>query len=136
MRVIVGKPPLWEAIDSTFHVAGKPVIFSWGPVIFNPMGVSISRELMAHEAIHGERQGDDEAGILRWWDRYILDPAFRLAEELPAHQAEYRAYCKRHGSGRDKFLRGVAERLASPLYGNLLTSAAASRSIIEGRMSA
>src|SRR4051812_20391167 len=91
-RIVYDRPPLFEAIDAVFHVAGKPLLFSWGDRIFNPMRVHISPELMAHEAIHGERQANVEA----WWANYIMSPQFRFDEELPAHRAEYKSLCEQH----------------------------------------
>ena len=131
MREIRERPPLWDEIDAEFHVAGKSILFAFGGLIYNPEGGKITRELVAHEAIHGQRQGPDPDQCFEWWRRYIQDKGFRLQEEIPAHQAEYKAYCKRHGFGRDKYLDFVAEKLASPLYGNLISSAKARRIITE-----
>lgn len=131
MREIRERPPLWDEIDKEFNVAGKPILFAFGGIIFNPSGGKITRELVAHEAVHGMRQGPEFDQCERWWKRYIADKGFRLQEEIPAHQAEYQAYCKRHGSGRDKYLAFVAGKLASPLYGNLITIPQAQRFITE-----
>lgn len=121
MRIVNERPPVWDRVVSLFpYVIGKPVFFAWGSVIYNPSGTSIAREIIKHEEVHAERQGKTDQEIRAWWDRYLTDPGFRLLEEIPAHQAEYRAYCKRHGAGREKYLRAIAERLASPLYGTLL----------------
>lgn len=121
MRIVIDYPPMFNQIRIAFPDAVKPgVVFAWGDTLYNPSNGKVPRELMAHEEIHAERQGKTESDIIDWWNRYLVDPGFRLDEELPAHQAEYRAYCKRHGSGREKFLGHVAARLASPLYGGLV----------------
>lgn len=135
MTIIKDRPPLYAEIDAAFGVAGKPVIFSWGELIYNPTGLKVSRELVAHEAIHGARQGTRDQEIEAWWRRYIKDPAFRADEEIPAHHAEYRAFCKRHGDqgARGKFFRSIAARLASPLYGTLFTQAEAELAVLTGR---
>lgn len=114
------RPPLWDLIDETFDVAGKGVIFAWGDTIFNPWHVPIGPELLAHEAVHGARQGDDIEG---WWRRYCADPAFRLAEEIPAHVAEYRKHIDLapNRAARRSALSFVASRLADPLYGGLIS---------------
>lgn len=95
----------------------------------------MSRELIAHEAIHGERQGTREAEIETWWRSYISDASFRADEEIPAHCAEYRAFCKRHGSldARRKFHKDVARRLSSPLYGTLMSFAQAELAVLTGK---
>jgi hypothetical protein len=134
MKVKVARPPMWDEIDAAFHVAGKAVIFAWGDTIFNPMGGPISPALMAHEAVHGKRQGPF---VEDWWHDYIVSPEFRLAEEIPAHQAEYREFCRLNTQGnarnsRRLYLHHVASRLASPLYGRLVTYDAARKLIKEG----
>jgi hypothetical protein len=122
-----------DEITAFFQIPpGMAVIFSWGDSIYNPTGAKISKELHAHEEIHSGRQGKYEADVRLWWRRYMSEPLFRYHEELPAHIAEYHAYCKRHGSGRVQFLDKVAERLASPLYGSIITYAAARDAIILG----
>lgn len=131
MRVVTALPPMFAEIDAAFDVADKPVIFAWGDAIYNPLGAGISPELMAHEAVHGARQNGDPAG---WWRRYIAEPAFRLAEEVPAHQAEYQAFCEGNANGhlrnaRRLFLRGLASRLSGPLYGRLISFEDARRAI-------
>jgi hypothetical protein len=133
VKVIVARPPNFKEINDKFHVAGLPVIFTWGPFIFNPENTKVTRELHAHEEIHSEQQGLEDSKILDWWDRYIVHPEFRLSQEIPAHRAEYKAFCKRHGASfaRAKYLNHAARRLASPLYGNLLPFDAAHRVLVQ-----
>lgn len=133
MRVIIGQCPMHDEVTAFFQIPpGMAVIFSWGDAIYNPTGAKINKELHAHEEVHSGRQGKTDNDITLWWRRYMSEPLFRYREELPAHIAEYQAYCKRHGSGRVQFLDKVAERLASPLYGNIVTYAAARDAIIMG----
>lgn len=132
MKIINSLPPMWDRINATFDIGMKPVIFTFGPVIYNPNGGKITKELEAHEEIHWQRQGDADEGIMAWWNQYLVDPGFRLEEELPAHRAEYRAFCKRHAghSARHKYLAFVSQRLCGPLYGNLLSIDAARTRIL------
>lgn len=144
MKISFDRPPLWEAIDKKFKVAGKPVIFAWGDTIFNPQRVPLTKELIAHEEEHGRRQFAYpceaigwELATEMWWQRYLIDPAFRLAEEIPAHVAEYRAYCKRHrgGGSQRQMLQMIAGKLAAPLYGNLVDVKQATTLILDyGRL--
>ena len=120
MKIIIANPPNFEEIDRAFKVAGKPVFFSYGNRIYNPMGVDIDPSLMAHESVHGERQGSDPEG---WWKQYLVDPRFRFEEELPAHKAEYREFCRlnpTHKGKQDHALWQIASRLSGPLYGRLI----------------
>lgn len=123
MRIVYERPPNFALVDRQFHVAGKPVIFSWGDRIYNPERINIPKQIIEHEEVHGARQTTDDKAIWAWWDRYLIDPSFRFEEELIAHRVEYRAYCKRHrgGGAQKKYLDFTARRLSSPLYGNVVT---------------
>lgn len=120
MEIVVDYPPNFDEIDAALHVRGKHIIFAFGEKIYNPMGDDVGPWLVAHESVHGERQGSD---ILGWWRRYLEDPDFRLAEEIPAHIAEY-DWLKRYAPSRQQrrmAKKVVAQKLASPLYGRLVT---------------
>ncbi len=120
MNVAFTYPPMIDEIDAAFKVRGKPVIFTWGSTIHNPQRIKLTPELRVHEGVHCERQGTDVEG---WWRRYIDDPAFRYAEELPAHRKEYIVYAATHSNPlhRKAFLNSVAERLSSSLYNNIVS---------------
>jgi hypothetical protein len=147
MRVVFAEPPLIDEIDRAFNVRGKPVIFCWGDIIYNPQQVTITRELAAHEAVHCRRQlgvlepGTEpaELAIRAWWGRYIRDPNFRLLEEIPAHVEEFLSLCEQHAprwpnrrAMRRTFAAAIAKRLSSPLYGGLISFAEAKRSLMAG----
>lgn len=109
------KPPLFDLIAATFPVV-HGVLFAHAPAIYNPDRVGLAPELAAHEAVHIERQGGDPEG---WWKKYCADPIFRLNEEIPAHQAEFRVAVARRGDNRKvrrKFAAIVGNRLVAPLY--------------------
>jgi len=128
-HVIIGTPPLLDEIAAVFRRArDRGVIFSWGDKIYNPSGIVIEPALRAHEAVHGERQGRDVEG---WWRRYINDPQFRLAEEIPAHRAEFNYYVEHAANRNDRrrALTFIAARLAGSLYGNMITMRAAKDAI-------
>lgn len=134
MKVIKAFPPNYRMINDAFAVRGKPVIFCWGDTIFNPAGVAVGPALLAHESVHSVRQKADPCGVSGWWARYVADPAFRLAEEIPAHRAEFRYWrgqatadrqVKGFRSAADFHLLQIAQRLASPLYGSLISLAEA-----------
>jgi hypothetical protein len=121
MKVLNERPPRFAEILKVFPMAGDPgVIFAWGEVIYNPSGGKLRQEIISHEEVHGKRQGN---AVESWWDRYLIDPQFRLEEELPAHKAEYMRFCARHSNRakREHYLMHVAEKLSSPLYGNVIT---------------
>lgn len=123
MVVLNMQPPLFDEIAAALPLARTPgIIFAWGAAIYNPSGAPISPHLHAHEEVHGKRQGNDVEG---WWRRYIADASFRLDEEIPAHQAEYREFCRLNTAGQARnhrrlALHAIAKKLAAPLYGNLI----------------
>lgn len=127
VEIIIAPPPMFDQICAVFpSAANKGVIFTWGNVIFNPSGVNIGEELQMHELVHRDRQNLVES-VEKWWERYLVDVEFRLAEELPAHVVEYKTFCRLHRdrNQRANYLHHVAGRLASPLYGNVITKKAA-----------
>ena len=119
MKVLFTFPPMYAQINRAFDVRGKPVIFTWGGVIHNPSRINISPELMVHEGVHAQRQGDTPDA---WWQDYIADEHFRLAEEIQAHRAEYADVCLRAPTDkvRETALHRIAARLSSPLYGSMV----------------
>ena len=127
------RPPLYDLINQTFKIAGKPVFFAWGKFIYNPTATKIPPQLLAHEEVHGARQATYPMGVLGWWVEYCRSPAFRLAEEVPAHRAEYRylAAKSRNRQARRTNLRTVAKRLSGPLYGRMISLSKARQLIQE-----
>jgi hypothetical protein len=129
MIVRLEYPPMIKEIDAAFHVIGKPIIYAWGDTIYNPMKVPMYPQYFGHEAVHGMRQmefnieGSNLNSIENWWRRYIADPEFRLNEEIPAHMVEYAVFRDRHKdrNQRSGYMHKVARKLASPLYGSLIT---------------
>jgi hypothetical protein len=129
MRIILARPPNYNEIAAAFPVEGKPVLFCYGDAIFNPMAVEVTPELAAHEQVHSLQQGNWPA---QWWHSYLASSAFRLVVEVPAHQVEWHTFCAlgHNRRSRGRFLSQIAKRLASPLYGSLVSSAKAKRLIL------
>jgi hypothetical protein len=135
MRIECSRPPNWDAVIAAFphvkHTHG--VLFAWGDCIFNPDGVEVTPSIHAHEEVHSCRQ-EKFGSVEKWWDNYLADPAFRFAEETPAHIVEYRVI---YGDVADRnrrrfYLKQIAERLAGPLYGNLVNRDKATRLLKTG----
>jgi hypothetical protein len=124
-KVIIGKPPVYSACVTKFGkevIEGKPILFSWGDCIFNPENIIIPRELYAHESVHGSRQTTTDAFIWEWWGSYLSSEQFRFNEELLAHREEWRNYVRLHpGKNCEHVLEAIAGRLASELYGSIVT---------------
>ena len=123
--IVVEKPPVYEQCIRAFgreNIEGKAIIWAWGDRIYNPTDIDISRELLAHEAVHGERQGPNEGSIRTWWLQYLEDAAFRYEEERLAHRAEWHTI-RKYSAGKNltPYFEGIAAKLASPLYGKLIS---------------
>lgn len=123
--IIEARPPLFEEIAAAFPIVRthKGIIYAWGDRIYNPDGITIPGELLVHERVHMDRQG---SAVEMWWRFYLADPEFRLREEIPAHVAEHRAFCRDYATGgwakaRRMHLHYAAQRLSSPIYGSMIT---------------
>lgn len=143
MKILIERPPVYDACVAAFPGADVAhAIFSWGDRIYNPSDVPLTPALLAHEHVHCVRQQQYcgigpghtvplELGVELWWQRYLSDAEFRLDEEALAHAAEYASLARganRHG--RRAALTMLAKRLASPLYGKLLSIDAAKARIL------
>ena len=127
MKVVKAYPPNYAKIVSVLPGAVKHgIVFTYGDTVYAPSGVELPPEIMAHEAMHCQRQHDPEA----WWAQYLADPQFRMVEELYAHAVEYE-FLASQGNRHQR--RGalvlVAKKLSAPLYGRLLTPAQAQKLI-------
>src|ERR1700678_2370177 len=135
MRILKERPPNYAAIIATFPVVAhrRGVFFAYGDAIYNPDGVQISAALMDHEKTHAERQTGMSPDCCPdwWWAYYLNDPKFRLEEELIAHRVEWRTFLDEGHGRKDRraYLASISARLASPLYGSMITAMAAKRII-------
>lgn len=131
MNVVCGLPPNFKDIVAVFPDARRiGVIFAYGDTVYVNGRSSIPPELRSHEAVHLQRQ--NAIGVDVWWQRYLADLPFRLEEEVMAHRAEYgtvRALIKDRNQVA-ACLDGMAKRLASPLYGKMISYHDARRRIV------
>lgn len=146
MKIIRAYPPIYAELTRHFPIKGKAgILYAWGNRIFNPSGFAVPEWLMAHESVHGSRQWtmkDEpegtavlEAEVLSWWQRYIHDHSFRLAEEVPAHQAEWRSINALHieEDKKERYLAAMAMRLSGPLYNHMIGTPEATDLILGGQ---
>lgn len=132
-KIVKGWPPNYRQITEHLPIKGRPgLIFCWGDTLYIPSGKKPPQHLLDHELIHSAQQRS--MGVELWWRRYVEDARFRLDQELPAHQAEWRSIQREYVSRkhRDRLLGDAARRLSSPLYGSLLSYAEAARRITNG----
>ena len=129
MEIVNERPPIYDRAAETFVLTGNE-LFAYGDKIYNPGGINIPEWLIDHEKVHA-KQHEKFGGPEAWWDRYLIDPEFRYHEELEAHQVEYRSFClyNRDRNKRVRYLMLVARRLASPMYGSIVSLLEAKRRI-------
>lgn len=128
-QIIHDYPPNFAEIRERFALAGRPgVLFSYGGRLFYPKpdGLPIHPAVLAHEMVHGLRQGETLHSVMDWWRRYLEDKRFRLIEETAGHVAEYQWWMANGTRAqRRAALKQVSNRLASPLYGAMIRPSAA-----------
>ena len=126
MKILETNPPnIAEIIKAFPEVKGdKLVIFTYGDTVYAPGGkIGITPDIEVHEAVHIKQQ--KELGFMgprRWWKKYLVDPEFRLEQELEAYRAQYKFITKTVKDRNEKlrcFNRFVAY-LSGPTYGNLI----------------
>ena len=130
LRIVQGKPPIYDEIVRVIRRPPAGAVFTWGDILYVPkpprgMVQPIDEWLMEHEHTHSRQQailGGPEA----WWRRYLDDNAFRLQQELAAYRNQY-ALASRHLSrqARRLLLRQLARDLSSSMYGDIITRAGA-----------
>ena len=126
-KIVAAWPPNIKAIRKVLPVTENN-IFAWGDTIYNPGGGRLSAELIAHEEVHFWQQNGNPKS---WWKKFLKSPEFRLQQELPAHRMEYREFCRRHKDRnvRWSYLQALGRRLSHPMYGKIITAAAAMQEI-------
>lgn len=120
MEVSPTFPPMYAEIAKRFPVTARTV-FAWGDTIYNPGGIEIPEDLMAHEEVHS-RQQKEMGGPKVWWDLYLTDTSFVVRQEAQAYGRQFSVICARvrDRNVRFKRLRELAQHFSGPLYGNAI----------------
>ena len=125
MRIIHSRPPaiVWDRA-STLLGANESTLFAYAPDIYVPGGGALDDFLIAHERTHLKQQGTDPDA---WWERYFVDPLFRVEQEIAAYRNQLASFAKVHKDRNDRarFTRMIASDFAGPLYGRVITFNAA-----------
>jgi hypothetical protein len=135
-EIVSGFPPNIERIRAVLAV-GNYTVFTYGATIYagNNAVETIKKDypLCCHEGVHTRQQGDDPAG---WWERYLVDPRWRLDQEIEAYRVQYQKARKRIHDGklRKNYLAQIAGFLSSSLYGNVVSQAEAMQLIKHAKL--
>lgn len=124
MKISGEKPPIFDEANKLFKIdeLGLKPIFAFGKIIFNPYHIEITGDLLIHEQTHAKQQNYDPAVAKVWWDRYLIDPKFRVEQETEAYAAQYKFLCKSvpDRNKQAKMLWRIAEILSGDLYGRAI----------------
>lgn len=117
MKIINQKPPIFEEAHRYFDIDDSATIYTWGDIIYNPASISIGREYIEHESVHG-RQQKEIGGPEIWWRKYFDDPVFRVNQEAEAYGRQHAYYCRevKDRNRRARHLHLLATVLSSPMY--------------------
>ena len=127
MKNLIAFPPNYKEILAAFpSIAGAPVIFAYGDILYNPTGAEISLDLYAHEETHERQQKAYRGGVVQWWKEYISNPDFRLEQEVEAYRNQYKFILvdsahQRSRQVRKSMLHKFCTDLSSAMYGKLIT---------------
>lgn len=131
MKVVNEYPPNYADIAAVFNIkAMRGIVFTYGDTIYNPDHGKVSEHLMTHEEVHEKQQA--AMGVKKWWKQYLVDPEFRLSQELEAYRAQYQFLQTSHNRQQRKaILLHISKDLAGAMYGHILTKDKA-RELITG----
>lgn len=118
MKIVNKFPPNIKKIKEVLQTEGA--VFCYGDTIYNPFNIPILPPLHKHEEVHAKQQ--KEYGVEKWWDRYLKDGAFRLSQEIPAYQRQYKE-AKKIIKDRNKLSKYALDlaTFLSKNYGNIIS---------------
>lgn len=126
--IINSFPPNIDKIRETFDLRGRPgIVFTFGGNIYNPSGLNMSEDLVAHEEVHIKQQLSMGPEI--WWEKYLENPEFRLEQELEAYRVQNEVLKKQPRPVRRRVLAHICNELSSKMYGNIISSEEAKKQI-------
>lgn len=126
IRVIAQEPPNIAEIKKVLVPVDGETVYSFGDSLYvgQDGDVFLPADIVAHEMVHCERQGWSREGAQEWWGRYLIDPAFRLKEEVLAYGAQMK-YWREKKIDANELARKIHELaifLSSDSYGNIIST--------------
>ncbi len=131
MEIILNqKPPFYDKIIAAGMKPSETVVYTYGSKLYNPSNAFIREDIKQHEMIHEEQQGDEPDA---WWDAYLADPEFRVAQELEAYAKQFAYLCitTTDREAQHKILMELAYHLSGPIYGRAISHQEAYKKIKE-----
>lgn len=147
MKIVRTHPPNIAEIEAAFPDVSKTptVLYTYGDTIYTTSLGEIPVWIIEHEKVHSQRQYELGAskygttskhkiydlGAEIWWYKYLRDPEFRLEEELLAHRVELDVFSRFYTDRNTRriYLKSIAKRLSSGMYGRMVSFEKAKRMI-------
>ncbi len=92
------------------------ICFTYGDTYYTDFA-PIPPDFLVHEQHHTKQQ--ISYGVDKWWERYFIDPKFRLEQELECYQVQLNSIKDRNLRFRRRLQ--VIDDLASDIYGGIVT---------------
>ena len=130
VKILNTPPPkkIMKRANRQFGVTFETTTFTYGECIHtsNP---NPTLDLIDHEKVHVKQQ--TEMGKDEWWDKYFADPKFRLEQELPAYQKQFKTVqvIVKDRNMQTRILWNLALDLSGPMYGKIMLHSDAMRLI-------
>lgn len=127
-------PPTYKQILKAGMKPLHGTVYTYGDTIYNPDGIELPLDLVAHEMRHMSQQGKNEKGAKKWYKEYLLDTRFRLDVEADAYHAQYKFLSTKIKDGNTliRILHQLALQLAGSIYGKITTYGEAMQLIKDG----
>lgn len=135
MIVVADRPPVADKCEKLFGVeySSGTVAITYGERVHIASG-QLPDYLVDHEETHVIQQTTYPGGAEAWWDRYFIDPEFRVQQEIEAYRNQY-SWAKSHIKNKNevfKMLQHCAKALSGPMYGKAISYLVAVHEIRKG----
>ncbi len=104
LEIVTAFPPNFDSIQVVLPHASRDHVFCYDGKIYNPSGKKLPIDIQYHEYIHSLQHEEFEGGCTAWWVKYLMDPDFRLDQELEAYGKQF-AFAKRNLIETDEDVR-------------------------------
>lgn len=97
------------------------IVFTYGYNIHSIR--QLTPDLLVHEMVHVRQQTTGPLSPDEWWERYLEDSDFRLAQETEAYKEQV-VFLRKVVKNREdvaKQVHRIAQLLSGPIYGNLIS---------------
>lgn len=112
----------WKLLNIPFPDADlRNTFLTFGRSIY--CALQITEDLLVHEKVHVKQQKGSYFYAIFWWVKYIFLSDFRYKQEIEAYGAQYKFLCGKYKdrNQQNRFLREIADILASSRYKNIVT---------------